>query len=181
MQPVHPWWQVLARPGLLFPGVLRRGGAGALLSRTFFRGGGTWGGRTWGGLAAGAAGGVQVGAGHGQDAVTELSAGFSRRRRLRQGGRHLAVARQGPGALRAAAGVLQVELLVGGLERIERVPGGQLLEGVMPGCAVAHGVPPSPGLATEARRTCSRRMAANMRVFTVPSGVPVSWAISRWV
>ena len=95
---------------------------------------------------------------------------------------------------RARREVLQEDLLVLRLQRRERVPDGQLLEAhvvvraghVVPLGSVtdvqpAGGSRPPAALDRPSSDSFIRRMPASMRVFTVPSGVAVSPAISRCV
>jgi hypothetical protein len=96
----------------------------------------------------------------------------------------------GAGTPGAAGEVCGEGTLVLGLESVQRPAHGQFVEGlvvVAPGTLPAggHRAPPSPEAAPPGtavpRLSLSRRIPASIRVFTVPSGVPVSAATSRWV
>ena len=95
-------------------------------------------------------------------------------------GRRAAVA---PGEVRDEDG------LVLGLERVQRPADGELVEGrVVVGRRSSAGLrevaaPSAPPVSRDRPpSSCfSRRMPDSMRVFTVPSGAPVSAATSRWV
>ncbi len=81
-------------------------------------------------------------------------------------------------------------LLLGGLQRREGVADGQLLEGdvvrgrsrrALGSVVQPPGSSPPAAFDSPSRDSFMRRIPASMRVFTVPSGVAVSPAISRCV
>ena len=74
-------------------------------------------------------------------------------------------------------------LLVLGLERVQRVAGGERLEVGVVGVPCGPADQPSGFTEAVARAQAARsaRTPASMRVFTVPSGAPVSAEISRCV
>jgi hypothetical protein len=118
-----------------------------------------------------------------QDPLAQLPAWLGVRRNLGQRRGYLAELPDRPQALRALRCVASEALLVRGLQSMQDVPGRQLIEFGMTGLAglIGHDDPSPAGSLWAERVRCSRRMAANVRVFTVPSGTPVNCAISRWV
>ena len=119
----------------------------------------------------------------GADALEQPGGRLGRLRRVRQVAEGLAVLVERALAAGTARQVGEDDLLVVGLEGVQRVADDELVPGrvrVGAGHAGTPGSSPAVG-PRPSRPSRSRRIPASMRVFTVPSGVCVSPAISRWV